>query len=62
MEDKKPLLDEDEIIIESKATLDRINTWIFQCDAKAGIILGILGVAFTLLISRDSIADYKNLF
>lgn len=62
MEDKKPLLNEDEIIIESKATLDRINTWIFQCDAKAGIILGILGVAFTLLISRDSIADYKNLF
>lgn len=61
MSDNK-MLEEDEVINEAKETLERVNFWICHCDEKVGIMLGVFGVIFSILISIDGIRNYKELF
>lgn len=42
-------------------TLDTINMWINNCDTKASIVLGIIGVALSVIFSSDNLRIVKNL-
>ena len=41
--------------------LDTINMWINNCDTKASIILGIIGVVFSIVFSSDYIRIVKRI-
>ena len=41
--------------------LDMINTWICNCDQKAGIILSAIGVALTILMTSDFIIQLHKI-
>lgn len=41
-------------------TLDSVNSWINNCDQKAGILLAIVGVAITVLITSDFLKHLRN--
>ena len=49
---EKQTFGEEDTINEAKDTLERVNSWITQCDQKSGIMLGIIGVAFCELPER----------
>lgn len=57
---EKQTFGEEDTINEAKDTLERVNSWITQCDQKSGIMLGIIGVAFSIMISLDFIKTYKD--
>lgn len=42
-------------------TLDTINMWINNCDTKASIVLGSIGVVATILLSSDFVHPIKNI-
>lgn len=56
---EKQTFSEAETISEAKDVLDRINSWIIQCDEKSGIMLGVIGVTFSIMISLDFIKTFK---
>ncbi len=43
-----------------KFTLDLVNSWVNNCDQKAGILLSLIGVAITLLLTSDFIKFLRN--
>ena len=43
-----------------KFTLELVNSWVNNCDQKAGILLSVLGVAITLLLTSDFIKFLRN--
>lgn len=38
---------------ELKYTLDTVNSWVNNCDQKAGILLTVVGVAITVIMASD---------
>lgn len=42
-------------------TLDTINMWINNCDTKASIVLGSIGVVATIFLSSDFVHPIKNI-
>lgn len=47
--------------IESlELSLDRINTWISNCDQKAGILLATIGVMITVLFATDFVDGIRK--
>ena len=58
---KKGMLEEDEQIEEAKVSLERINSWINSCDSKAGTVLALVGVIWTIIFTNDGILTMKNL-
>ena len=49
-EEAKKCITEEKQVEAAKATLERINSWINNCDTKAGAILALLGVILTLVM------------
>ena len=45
---------------QMERNLDRVNMWIGNCDQKAGLLLGFLGVAATLFITSDVVGKLRN--
>ena len=43
-----------------KFTLKEVNSWINNCDQKAGILLSVMGVAITLLLTSDFIKFLRH--
>ena len=41
---------------ELKSRLDRVNSWINNCDQKASILLAVEGVVLTILCTSDYIS------
>ena len=41
---------------ELKSRLDRVNSWISNCDQKASILLAVEGVMLTILCTPDYIS------
>lgn len=58
---KKGMIEEDEQIEEAKVSLERINSWINSCDSKAGTVLALVGVIWTIIFTNDGILTMKNL-
>ena len=52
-------IEKDRLINEANITLERVINWINSCDQKAGIILGIIGVIFSLMLSLDYLSRFK---
>ena len=52
-EEAKKCITEEKQVEEAKATLERINSWINNCDTKAGVILALLGVILTLVMTNE---------
>jgi len=46
---------------EAKDTLERTINFVSNCDNKASIILGIIGVIFTIIFTNDSLLELKNI-
>ena len=46
-------IDEDTEKEELKYTLDTVNSWVNNCDQKAGILLTVVGVAVTVIMTSD---------
>ena len=42
-------------------TLDKIHAWTENCDAKASIIIGSIGVVVTILLSSDYLNQIKTI-
>ena len=42
--------------------LDRTTSWIENCDTKASVVLGGLGVAFSIMLATDFIGYVTNVF
>ena len=38
---------------ELQFTLESVNSWVNNCDQKAGILLAIVGVAITVIMTSD---------
>ena len=43
-----------------KFTLESVNSWLNNCDQKAGILLTVVGVAITVLITSDFLKYLRN--
>lgn len=41
-------------------TLETVNSWVNNCDQKAGILLTVVGVAITVLITSDILKYLRN--
>ena len=54
-EDKKSM-SSDKLVEEAKETLERINSWINNCDAKTGTVLALLGVILTLMMTNEGLS------
>lgn len=52
-------IENDRLINEANVTLERVINWINSCDQKTGIILGIIGVMFSLMLSFDYLSRFK---
>ena len=55
-EEAKKCITEEKQVEEAKATLERINSWINNCDTKAGAILALLGVILTLVMTNEGLS------
>ena len=59
-EETKKNITEEKQVEEAKATLERIISWINNCDTKTGTVLALLGVIFTLVMTNEGLsACYK---
>ena len=45
---------------ELQYTLELVNSWINNCDQKAGMILAVIGVAITVMLTSDFIKFIRN--
>ena len=43
-----------------KHTLDTVNSWIKNCDQKAGILFTVIGVALTVILTSDFLKSLKD--
>ena len=59
MRDNNNQIDLNQRIVEAKYTLSRIDSWISNCDTKAGIVLALFGVLISVFISSF---DFEFLF
>lgn len=50
-----PARDKDDL----QYTLDAVNSWLNNCDQKAGILLTVFGVAITVLVTSDFMKDLR---
>lgn len=41
-------------------TLESVNSWLNNCDQKAGILLTVVGVAITVLVTSDFLKNLRN--
>ena len=41
-------------------TLDTVNSWLNNCDQKAGMLLAVFGVAITVLVTSDFIKELRT--
>ena len=41
-------------------TLDVVNSWVNNCDQKAGILLTVFGVAITVLVTSDFLKELRT--
>lgn len=41
-------------------TLDVVNSWVNNCDQKAGILLTVFGVAITVLVTSDFMKELRS--
>lgn len=47
--------------IESlELSLDRVNTWISNCDQKAGFLLATIGIVLAILFATDFVNEVKD--
>lgn len=47
--------------IESlELSLDRVNSWISNCDQKAGFLLATIGIVLAILFATDFVNEVKN--
>lgn len=46
--------------VDLKFTLESVNSWLNNCDQKAGILLTVVGVAITVLITSDILKYLRN--
>ena len=56
--EKEVTLDKDDLF----QTLDRTNAWIENCDTKASIILGGIGVVFGIMLTSENISKIALIF
>lgn len=54
-------LDISEQIEVAKASLERINGWIDNCDTKAGTILALIGVLLTIVFTNEGLNELYKL-
>lgn len=48
---------------ELQFTLESVNSWLNNCDQKAGILLAVVGVAITVLVTSDFLKELRtNIF
>ena len=47
-------------IDDAYKSLDNINSWIINSDTKASIVLGLLGVLFTIIFSNSDFINILN--
>lgn len=59
LKDDKDIIENERLINEANVTLERVISWINSCDQKTGIILGIIGVMFSLMLSLDYLSRFK---
>jgi len=55
---------EDKLIIligEAKDTLDRTIGFVNICDSKSSIMLGIIGMIFTIIFTSDGLLEFKRI-
>ena len=45
---------------ELEYTLDVVNSWVNNCDQKAGILLTVFGVAVTVLVTSDFVKELRG--
>ena len=43
-------------------TLDSVNSWVNNCDQKAGILLTVVGVAITVIMTSDFLKSLREFF
>ena len=43
-----------------KHTFDTVNSWLNNCDQKAGILLTVVGVAITVLVTSDFLKNLRT--
>ena len=60
-EEAKKCITEDKQVEEAKATLERINSWINNCDTKTGAILALLGVILTLVLTNEGLSTCREI-
>lgn len=41
-------------------TLDAVNSWLNNCDQKAGMLLAVFGVAITVLVTSDFVKELRT--
>lgn len=49
-----------DINADLKFSLESVNSWLNNCDQKAGILLTVVGVAITVLITSDFLKYLRN--
>lgn len=55
-EEAKKCITEDKQAEVAKATLERINSWINNCDTKTGTVLALIGVILTLAMTNEGLS------
>ena len=55
-----PLNHESKTKEDLQLTLDTVNSWVNNCDQKAGILLALVGVSITVLITSDFLTKLRN--
>ena len=45
---------------ELQYTLELVNSWVQNCDQKAGMLLAVIGVAITVMLTSDFIKFIRN--
>lgn len=59
MKEDKETIENERLINEANVTLERVINWINSCDQKTGIVIGIIGVMFSLMLSLDYLSRFK---
>lgn len=49
------------LVEEAKDTLDRTISFVNNCDSKASIMLGIIGVALAIIFTSDSLQEFRRI-